>query len=181
MRIPFFRVAGALSLGVLCAGISTFAAAASPPGPNSDLAGAPRTTDLPAALEITVRTCPPGYDPAAEGADPFADCKEPAGDSMFALDREGRQGPSASTGTSGDAAQESTVSFSQLQPGRYRVAVTESERAAAAFVWSCTSSEREIVGVFTPLTWAGPDGAVSLELVSGESLRCDWFRIAAGQ
>lgn len=134
----------------------------------------------PAELTITVRTCPAGYDPTAAGADYRRDCREPAGDTNFRVDPEQGGGPSASTGTSGDAPQESTVRFSQLAPGRYTVTAEAPAEIGSAFIGACTSNGRAFDDYpFTPFATVGADGKIGLELRAGESLACDWYQIAA--
>jgi hypothetical protein len=132
------------------------------------------------SIELTVRTCPAGYDPTVDGADYLTDCREQAGDTNFALAAGETQGPSASTGTSGDAPQQSTVVFSELTPGRYTVTATAPPEIAGAFIGSCASNVRSFEEYpFTPFATIGPNGAVALQLEAGEALKCDWFQIAA--
>ena len=138
--------------------------------------------EQPAALTITVRTCPAGYDPLAADADFQKDCQERAGDTLFGLQPSGSTatGPSAGTGTSGDAPQESTLGFTGLVPGRYTLTATPPPEIAAAFIGSCASDKRSFDDYpFVPFAVVGPDGAVVLTLVSGETLTCDWYQIAA--
>lgn len=136
----------------------------------------------PAALAITVRTCPANYDPAAPAADYERDCREPAGDTTFGLRLAGSQasGPSASTGTSGDAPQESTVRFSELTPGRYTVTADAPPEIEAAFIGACTSDVRTFDAYpFAPFAVVGPEGTIAVVLEEGETLACDWYQIAA--
>jgi hypothetical protein len=135
----------------------------------------------PATFAITVRTCPPGYDPRSESADYLVDCRESAGDTMFALALAGStaSGPSASTGTSGDAPQEATVTFSGLAAGRYTAAATAPPEIASAFIGACQSDARDFSGYpFVPFAVAAADGTVVLSLEPGETLACDWYQIA---
>jgi hypothetical protein len=144
-------------------------------------AGTPAADDGPATLTITVRTCPAGYDPRAEGVDYALDCEEPAGDTSFALALAGSDaaGPSASTGTSGDAPQETTVAFSELTAGRYTVTATAPADIESAFIGSCTSTTRDFGDYpFVPFASVGDDGIVVLSFEPGETLACDWYQVA---
>jgi hypothetical protein len=181
LRSPWSLFAG-VAAGFMLAVLGGVAFAA--PSYNSDLAGAPPSTpeQQSAALAITVRTCPAGYDPTATTADFKRDCHEPAGDTNFILDQAGATGggPSASTGTSGDAPQESTVRFSGMAAGRYTVTAEAPPEIAGAFVGACTSDKRSFEGYpFVPFALVGADGKVTLDLQSGESLACDWYQVAA--
>lgn len=180
-RLPRHRLRRCLSGLVAGVALALMAvpALAAPPSFSSELAGTPPSPNpnAPASLAITVRTCPPGYDPTASTANPQSDCREPAGDTAFGLSRGGAQGPSASTGTSGDAPQQSTVRFTQLTPGRYRVTATAPAEIAGAFVGACASDRRDLASPFVPFA-AVVDGAVTLDLQAGETLSCDWFQIA---
>jgi hypothetical protein len=132
----------------------------------------------PAAIAITVRTCAAGYDPAKDGADPKTDCKEPAaGDTNFIVSQGDRRGPSASTGTSGSAPQESTVSFTGMTPGRYTISTEAPAEIGGAFIATCASTTRELTSPFVPLATANAAGAVTLDLQPGESLTCDWYQV----
>jgi hypothetical protein len=146
-------------------------------------ASTPRTLqEQPAALTITVRTCPAGYDPLAANAAFETDCREPAGDTVFGLQLAGTQarGPSAGSGTSGDAPQESTLGFTGLMPGRYTVTAAAPPEIGAAFVGRCTSDKRSFEDYpFVPFAVANAEGSVVLTLVPGETLACDWYQIAA--
>jgi hypothetical protein len=117
-------------------------------------------------------------------ADFAHDCREPAGDTLFSLALAGSQasGPSASTGTSGDAPQESTVGFSELTPGRYTITAAPPPEIAAAFIGACTSDTRDFGDYpFVPFALVGPDGSVVLTLEAGEHLACDWYQIAGAK
>ena len=138
--------------------------------------------EQPAALTITVRTCPAGYDPLAADAEFETDCREPAGDTVFGLQLAGSQarGPSAGTGTSGDAPQESTLGFTGLTPGRYTVTAAAPPEIGAAFVGRCTSDKRSFKDYpFVPFAVANAKGSVVLTLLPGETLACYWYQIAA--
>jgi len=176
------RAIGAgLVAGVLTALTGAIAVAA-PALMGDFVAGTPSIfQNEPAALSITVRPCPPGYDPLAEDADYARDCREPAGDTLFSLALAGSQasGPSASTGSSGDAPQESTVGFSELTPGRYTVGAAPPAEIESAFIGACTSDTRDFTDYpFVPFALVGPDGAAALTLEPGETLACDWYQIA---
>jgi hypothetical protein len=151
------------------------------PGWNRDIAGAPRTATATtnASIALTVRTCPAGYDPAADGADFATDCNEPAGDTSFQLSSGGTAGPSASTGTSGDAPQESTVRFTELATGRYTLFATAPAGIDGAFLGSCMSDARSFDS-YPVIPFATiPNGRITLEILDGESLACDWYQLRA--
>lgn len=174
-RRPPRLLLSAIAAGAIAAfaGVSVLAAP-----PSFTRATADVTPEPPAALELTVRTCPAGYDPTGESADYRGDCREPAGDTLFAVSAEQGTGPSASTGTSGDAPQESTVRFSGMTPGRYTVTATTPPEIAGAFIGACTSNVRSFDGYpFTPFAVVGATGAVTLELEANEVLVCDWYQI----
>jgi hypothetical protein len=174
-----------LSVSAIVAGfalaLTALPALAGPPTINREVAGSMvrAAAQPPAALAVTVRTCALGYDPAAADADPVRDCRQPAGDTSFRLSQGNVAGPSASTGTSGDSPQESTVRFTNLAPGRYTVTATAPAEIGGAFVAACTSNLRAFVSPFVPLATADAHGAVTLELQAGETLACDWYQVEA--
>lgn len=168
----------ALTAGALLA-LTGLAALASPP--SFTQATADTAPEPPASLELTVRTCPAGYDPTAEGADYRQDCREQAGDTNFRLGTANGGGPSASTGTSGDAPQESTVRFSELTPGRYTISADAPSEIAGAFIGTCASNVRSFEGYpFAPFAVVGEGGTIALQLEPGEAMTCDWYQIAGG-
>jgi hypothetical protein len=174
-RSPRLLLSG-IAAGMLFA-ITGAAAFSAPPSPSP---GAADVAAEPSAISITVRTCPPGYDPAADGADYRRDCHEQAGDTNFVVRSGGNQGPSASTGTSGDAPQESTVSFSGLTPARYTITAEAPAEIAGAFVGSCESNLRTFEDYpFVPFAIVGMYGYVALELKAGETMACDWYQVMA--
>jgi len=159
--------------------LSAFSTLAVAPSFNRDVAGSlPAATDT-SALSITVRTCPAGYDPGKVGADYRRDCTRPAGDTTFHLNQEGSNGPSASTGTSGSAPQESTVKFSGFAAGRYVVEADAPSEIVSAFIGGCASNARSFEGYpFMPFAQV-VNGSVTIELLPGEKLTCEWYQIAA--
>ncbi len=174
------RFVSTLAVGGLFA-LAATTAFASAPGWNRDVAGAPGTVveSGPASLSITIRTCPAGYDPSGKGAGYVRDCKEPAGDTIVQLSLEGTSGPSASTGTSGDSPQQSTVTFSNLAAGIYRIAATTPADIGEAFIGSCTSDRRSFEDYpFVPFANV-VEGSATLKLVAGETLACDWYQVKA--
>jgi hypothetical protein len=176
------RLAIATGLAVGLLAIANTLALAGPSSMAGIAALTPTAADEPAALTITVRTCPAGYDPRAESADYSVDCLESAGDTMFALALAGSTaaGPSASTGTSGDAPQEASVAFSGLTAGRYTITAAAPPEIESAFIGACTSDVRDFADYpFAPFAFAGDDGTVALSLAAGEALDCDWYQIAA--
>lgn len=177
---PLRRALSGFAAGFALA-LAALPALAAPPAPHGDLAGAPRrlSTPAPAALTITVRTCAAGYDSTAAVANPLKDCRQPAGDTSFALRHGATAGPSASTGDSGSAPQQSTVRFTNLTPGRYTVTATAPKAIGGAFVAACTSTVRDLASPFVPLAVANTDGAVTLDLQPGETLACDWYQVEA--
>jgi hypothetical protein len=179
--LDHFRRIAILTIAA-CAIAQSTSALAVAPNWNSDIAGAPRiAVDEPAALSITVRTCPAGYDPTTETADYLADCQEPAGDTNFQVSLGAQTGPSASTGTSGDAPQQSTVQFSQLVPGSYTIAATAPPEIDSAFIGACASDQRSFADYpIAPFAWVA-GGRVTLTLRSGESLACDWYQIQGSE
>ena len=158
-----FRFITGAAIGTLCAIIASTALAAAPTW-NRDLAGAPGilTNAEPASLKITVRTCPPGFDPTRKGADLARDCREPAGDTNLQLSQDGVAGASASTGTSGDAPQASTVGFTGLTAGIYKVSAMAPAEIGGAFIGRCASDSRSFDGYpfipFAPVV----DGNITL-------------------
>jgi hypothetical protein len=173
-----FRLLSGAAIGTWFAilGSTSFAAA---PTWNRDTAGALGTkADVgPASLAITVRSCPASYDPTRKDADFSRDCTEPAGDTNFQLSQDGAGGASASTGTSGNAPQESTVRFSNLTAGSHTIVAKAPADIGGAFVGSCRSDARSF-DAYPFVPFAKIDGgSVTLNLVAGESLSCDWYQI----
>lgn len=126
----------------------------------------------PASITINKYTCPEGYDLFEPDADPAAECDLPTEDITFRLS----DGAAASTGTGGAP---STISFGNLQPGRYVVTEEQPGNVDFAFVLSCTSDQRTFVYPFSPFAIVEPDGRLPVELVAGEDLECDWFDVLA--
>lgn len=167
--------------GIAAGALFALAGAAAFAAPPSFAQGTPDVVvEPPSSIEITVRTCPAGYDPTMEDADYTRDCREPAGDTNFLVRSGDNQGPSASTGTSGDAPQESTVSFTGLSPARYAITAEAPPEIAGAFIGACESSLRSFEDYpFVPFAIVGMNGAVTLELKAGEALACDWYQVTA--
>jgi hypothetical protein len=132
----------------------------------------------PGTVAITVRTCAAAYDPAADGADPGKDCKEQAGDTNFIVSHNGTRGPSASTGTSGSSPQNSTVTFSELAAGRYTITAEAPAEIAGAFIAACSRDVRSLASPLVPFATVKEDGTVTLDLLPGETLGCDWYQVA---
>lgn len=172
-RVLFTLLAASIAFVAASAG-----ALAAQPRFNAEIAGTPMPADsTPGTIAITVRTCPVGYDPTKATADPKTDCRRPAGDTMFAVARNGLAGPSASTGTSGDAPQESTVTFSDLTPGRLTIAATAPVGIGTAFIGACASTARDFSNYpISPFAWA-VNGRIAIDLKGGESLACNWYQI----
>lgn len=166
----------------LSVALAIVTASASPPRWNRDVAGAPAQAedDHSATLTLTVRTCPAGYIQDVADATTEGLCAEPAGETWFALEGGTAGGPSASTGTSGDAPQRATVRFSGLGGGHYRIRATAPANVGGAFIARCTSDLRTFDSYpFFPFAQV-IDSAIDLELLPGESMSCDWYAVIAG-
>jgi sortase (surface protein transpeptidase) len=86
-------------------------------------------------LTVMKWICPPGYDVHAEGADPAADCTEPAGPITFQFGQPGL-GEEAVLQDVGDVI-EGGVRFTSLEPGTWRLVEFAPEWVASAFIGSC--------------------------------------------
>jgi carbohydrate-selective porin OprB len=124
----------------------------------------------PSDLIIMKYTCPDGYDPHAEGADPFTDCVEGPNGVTFTAD--GPDGYHAQTDT-GDSIPNG-VMFGGLEAGDYTITETLPEGITHAFVWSC-----EPATVLTFMQPTGPlsEGSTFDYTATGIDTVCYWFNI----
>ncbi len=130
----------------------------------------PEGDDGPSDLIIYKYTCPDGYDPYAEGADPFTDCVEGPDGVTFTAD--GPDGYHSQTDT-GDSIPNG-VMFGGLEAGDYVITETLPEGIASAFVWSC-----EPTPILTFMQPTGPisEGGTFEYTATGVHTTCHWFNI----
>jgi hypothetical protein len=129
----------------------------------------------PASLTINKHTCPAEFDVLAEDADPAASCTLPTEDITFTLQGDTMQ-LSASTGSGGAPA---TISFGDLEAGTYLLSEQIDESIAMAFVLECDSDARTFNYPFSPFAVIEPNGRLTVQLLAGEDLVCDWHNVLA--
>ena len=140
--------------------------------------GPARAQDAPASVTIDVYTCESRNDPIDPTESLIDQCKLGTEDIMFSLDAIGAQGSgaSASTGTGGAP---STISFTDLTPGDYRLTQQTPDSIGLSYISQCTSSVRTFDYPFTPFAIIEPGGRLNVSLLPGEQLSCDWFNVQA--
>jgi hypothetical protein len=141
-------------------------------------AGAVRAEDATASLTIDVYTCESRNDPIDPTESLIDQCKIGTEDIVFSLDAIGTQGSgaSASTGTGGAP---STISFSDLAPGAYRLTQQTPDTIGLSYISQCTSSTRTFEYPFSPFAVIEPGGRLNIDLLPGEQLACDWYNVQA--
>ena len=134
--------------------------------------------DAPASLTINVYSCDQLHDPIDPNQTFANECALGTDDIPFTLEPLAPQGGSmmASTGTGGSP---SSISFSQLPSGLYRLSQETPATIAQSYVAICTSNIREFEYPFTPFAIIEPNGRLNIELLPDEQLTCDWFNILA--
>ena len=150
------------------------------PAPVTGIPGTPIATpapDAPASLVLTTNICPADYDPHDPEAELDDDCvavTEAIAFSLTALDQDAPlSAAEATTGADGVAL------FAGLDAGAWLLTETVPEQTRTVFVSSCVSDQRDVYagGLFTPLTYLGPDGQIGVALVPGETLTCEVYGI----
>lgn len=121
-------------------------------------------------LIIIKYTCPDGYDPYAEGADPFTDCVEGPNGVTFAAD--GPNGYQTESAT-GDSIPNG-VQFGGLEAGDYVITETPPDGITHAFVWSCKPT-----AILTFMQPTGPlsEGSTFEYTATGVHTTCYWFNV----
>lgn len=127
----------------------------------------------PASLTINVYTCQSQHDPIEPLQALEAECDEPTEDILFAL---GRVGSVASAST-GEGGRPSTIRFAELEPGTYLLTEEIPETIRLAYINECRSDARSMQYPFSPFAIIEPGGRISVELLPGENLECDWYNI----
>jgi hypothetical protein len=141
----------------------------------------PVDPNAPATLIITKYTCEPSFDILLEDSDPSVDCNTLTDDISFELTSEEEDFEAQSGLTGGDG--EGQVNFSDLPAGVYLLTEELPEGTLSAFIYTCTSDQREFQAEnpFTPFAYAGPDGRIGVTLIPGETLECDWYDVPEKQ
>jgi hypothetical protein len=124
----------------------------------------------PSDLTIYKYTCPDGYDPYAEGADPFTDCVEGPNGVTFAAD--GPDGYHTESAT-GDSIPNGVL-FGGLEAGEYTITETLPDGIASAFVWSCDSGP---ILLYMQPTGPLSEGSTFEYTATGVNTTCYWFNI----
>lgn len=134
--------------------------------------------DAPASLTLNIYTCDQLHDPVDPNQTFANECALGTEDLPFTLEPLAPQGGRmmASTGTGGSP---STISFSQLPSGLYRLSQEAPATITLSYIATCTSNIREFEYPFTPFAIIEPDGRLNIDLLPGEQLTCDWFNILA--
>jgi hypothetical protein len=137
-----------------------------------------RAQDAPASLTIDVYTCESRNDPIDPTESLIDQCTLGTDDIVFTLDAIGAEatGASASTGTGGAP---STISFTDLTPGDYRLTQQTPDTIGLSYILQCTSSTRTFDYPFTPFAIIEPGGRLNIELQPGDQLACDWYNVQA--
>ncbi len=122
-------------------------------------------------LVIVKHTCPEGYDPETDDADPMTDCPEGPDGVTFSI---------ASVADPDDAAQDVTgtsapnrASFNTLTPGDYLITEAIPGGVAVVFVLGCGGGGVDPVPTFVT-------GPFQVGIPQGVVLTCHWFNIAEG-
>lgn len=134
----------------------------------------------PASLTLNVYTCDAGNDPIDPSQTFANECTLGTEDITFTLEQVPSQasGARASTGTGGAP---STIAFSQLTPGDYRLTQETPKSIALSYVSQCTSNLRTFDYPFSPFAIIEPGGRLNIQLQPGEQLTCDWYNVQAGK
>ena len=82
----------------------------------------------------------------------------------------------ASTGTGGAP---STISFTALEAGDYRLVQQTPDTIALSYISQCTSTARKFDYPFSPFAIIEPGGRLNFQLLPGEELTCDWYNVQA--
>ncbi len=117
------------------------------------------------SIHINKFTCPEGYDPYAQGIDPFVDCPVVTNGIEFLLNDADAQ----VTGQVFDGA----VNWTGLSAGTYYVDETEPAGTAAIFIWDCQGND-------TPMIQGSPISSgpfLLIELMPGDHIVCNWFNV----
>lgn len=132
--------------------------------------------DAAASLTIAVYTCDAHNDPIDPNQTLANECNLGTEDIAFSLEQVPSQasGASASTGAGGAP---STISFSQLVPGDYRLIQDTPATIGLSYVSQCTSNLRMFDYPFSPFAIIEPGGRLNIQLQPGEQLACDWYNV----
>ncbi|MGD9713145.1 MAG: collagen binding domain-containing protein, partial [Thermomicrobiales bacterium] len=129
----------------------------------------------PASLTINKYTCQSAHDPVEPNQTLANECAEPTEDITFTLENDATS-MSASTGTGGAPA---TISFSELEPGTYLLTEDIPDSVQLAYIGTCSSDVRTFSYPFSPFAIIEPEGRISIDLLPGEDLECDWYNCLA--
>lgn len=134
--------------------------------------------DSPASLTISVYTCDAQHDPIDPNQTLVNECALGTEDIAFSLQPITSEsgGMLASTGSGGSP---STISFSNLPSGDYRLAQATPNTIALSYIAQCTSNVRVFESPFSPWSIIEPSGRLNIQLLPNEQLSCDWYNILA--
>jgi hypothetical protein len=135
-----------------------------------------RAADESASLIVNVYTCDSHNDPIDPNQTLVNECNLATDDITFSLEPATPQsgGASASTGTGGAP---STISFTSLTPGDYRLVQQTPDTVALSYISQCTSNLRTFDYPFSPFAIIEPGGRLNVQLLPGEELTCDWYNV----
>jgi len=134
---------------------------------------------VPSKAELTIDKwmCPVGYDPAADGADPLVDCREPAPDGIsFTLSDTDPTTADVTTATGDELP--SAVWFEALAGGDYTIIETMPEGIDDAFIWNC-----DIEGGLNEIRESAlaEGSALNLRIEPGSIVTCNWYNVPADE
>ena len=134
--------------------------------------------ESPASLTIDVYTCDSLHDPIDPNQTLVNECALGTEDIAFTLQPIASASGSmmASTGSGGSP---STISFTNLASGDFRLQQQTPSTIALSYIAECTSNVRSFESPFSPFTIVEPAGRLDIELLPGEQLSCDWYNILA--
>ncbi|MGC4189824.1 MAG: hypothetical protein QM589_01140 [Thermomicrobiales bacterium] len=154
--------------------------------PDATFAGIPTPTP-PQGVSLTVHafTCPTGYDPSSDEANPTVDCLLPARGVPFFLagdsgtDNQLTTGDdSASTNPQNGTSHSGTVTFTGLEADTYTLTQGNAGSPANAFVTSCSLATAQDPEV--PIYPTVSNGSIQQQLNDNEALTCFWYTIPGG-
>jgi hypothetical protein len=125
------------------------------------------------SITIVVRTCAPGYDLFAKGADPAKDCLATAVGADFSS-----LGDLSGILTKKQTGADGSVVFGHLSSGAHLIAQTL-PTGATAFILDCTSTLGAVKSPLSPLSQLGTAGKVRITVLPGEQVTCRWFDVPA--
>jgi hypothetical protein len=144
------------------------------------LPGAARAQDATASLIVNVYTCESRNDPIDPTESLIDQCTLGTEDIVFSLESipSNDGGASASTGTGGAP---SSIAFTDLAPGDYRLTQATPDTIARSYISQCTSTARTFDYPFSPFAIIEPGGRLNVSLLPGEQLTCDWYNVRTGE